>query len=137
MIPTAISDIGTVEFDSTEEVISSSLTFKLDFDKGTATGTVDGIEALKQAVFCRLMTEKNMYSIYEEYEYGLPMNSLLGQSTPLVYVSVANAITQTLLEDDRIISVSGFIFDTDCEGVSVTFDVESIFGTLNFEEVSL
>ncbi len=53
MIPVTASDIGTIEFDNTDEVIRPSLTFKIDLDKGTVSGTVDEVEALKQAVICR------------------------------------------------------------------------------------
>lgn len=136
MIPVSASDIGNIEFDNTEEIIQPSLTFKIDFDKGIFSGLTDGVDALKQSIVCRLMTERGNYPILSE-TYGLPMNELLGQSAPLVYVSVANAITETLLEDDRIISVSGFIFDADSKSICVSFNVESIFGTMNFKEVSL
>lgn len=136
MIPVSASDIGNIEFDNIEEIIQPSLTLKIDFDKGCLSGFTDGTEALKQAVICRLTTEREQFSIFSE-TYGLPMNELLGQSAPLVYVSVANAITETLLEDDRITSVSDFVFNTDSKSVSVNFNVQSIFGTMNFEEVSL
>ena len=136
MIPVSASDVGNIEFDNTEEIIQPSLTFKIDFDKGVFSGLTDGVEALKQAVICRLMAERERFLIFSE-TYGLPMNEFLGQSAPLVYVSVVNAITETLLEDDRIISVSGFIFDADSKSICVSFNVESIFGIMNFKEVSL
>lgn len=136
MIPVTASDIGTIEFDNTEEVIRPSLTFKMDFDKGTVSGTVDEVEALKQAVICRLLTQSEKYDIYSDM-YGIPLNEMLGQSAPLVYVSVANSIESTLLDDDRILSVSGFVFNADSKNVNVSFNIESVFGTVNFEEVSL
>ena len=134
MIP-VVSDL-TIDFEESEHVIQPSFTYRADFEKGEIKGTTDEIEALKQSIFCRLMTERGAYPIYSE-KYGLPMNELIGQSAPLVYVSIANAITETLLEDDRITDVSGFVFDTDRKNVTVSFYVDSIFGNMNFEEVEI
>lgn len=134
MIPVSDSVIANIEI--AEEVILPSLTFRIDFDKGKIQGETDDVEALKQSVFCRLMTERGKFPIYSE-KYGLPMNELIGQSSPLVYVSITSAITETLLDDDRITDVYGFIFDTDKENVTVTFNIDSIFGKTTFEEVGL
>lgn len=119
-----------------DETRMSSLTFRIDFDKKIIQGTVDETEALKQSVFCRLMTIRGQHPICDE-NYGLPLFELLGQHSPLVYVLLAKSITETLLEDDRILSVTGFVFDTDRKAVTVSFTVKSVFGNVNFEEVSL
>ena len=134
MIPALNIEISDIEPD--EPSVLSSLTYAVDFDHKSVSGVVDGIEALKQSVFCRLMTERGTLS-FASLKYGLPKNELIGQSAPLVYVSLVNAITETLLEDDRILTVYGFIFDTDRKNVTVTFNIDSVFGTLLFEEVTI
>lgn len=134
MLP-LISD-AIIDFESAEEVIRPSRTYRVDFDAGMAQGHTDEIGTLKQAIFCRLMTERGLFPIYSQ-SYGLPFQTLVGQSVPLVYVNIANAITETLLEDDRINAVSGFIFDTDKRNITVSFQVSSIYGDLDFEEVEL
>ncbi len=134
MTPVINSSIANVIPD--EETRMSSLTFRIDFDKKIIHGTADGIEALKQSVFCRLMTIRGENYICDD-NYGVPLYDLLGQPSPLVYVLLANSITQTLLEDDRILFVSDFVFDTDKKSVTVSFAVQSVFGIVNFEEVSL
>lgn len=134
MIPASQSLIINIE--SAEKVTLPSLTFRIDFDKCRIQGFSDDAEALRQDIFCRLMTERGSSPIFSE-KYGLPMNELIGQNTPLVYVSVASAITETLLEDDRILNVYGFIFDTDREKITVTFNIDSVFGKTAFEEVTL
>lgn len=136
MIPVSPNDIGTIQFESAEKKTEPSLTYRIDFEKGTVSGVLDGIEALRQAVFCRLSTMRNAYDIYSD-RYGIPMNDLIGQAAPLIFVSIANSLTETLLEDDRITGVSGFIFDTDKKTVTVSFTVSSVFGNMNFEEVAL
>ena len=136
MIPVINSVIADIAPD--EEVITSSLTFRIDYDKKVIQGMIDEAEALKQSVFCRLMTIRGQLRIYDENEkYGLPLFELLGQSAPLVYVLLTNCITETLLRDDRIRSVTDFVFDTDRKAVTVSFTVNSVFGNINFEEVSL
>lgn len=136
MIPFYPNDIGTIRFERTEQETEPSLTYRIDFEKGTVSGVLDGIEALRQSVFCRLSTMRNTYDIYSD-RYGIPMNNLIGQTAPLIFVSIANALTETLLDDDRITGVSGFIFDTDKKTVTVSFTVSTVFGNMNFEEVSL
>lgn len=136
MTPVINSSIANVVPDAKTRM--SSLTFRIDFNKKTIQGMVDETEALKQSVFCRLMTIRGQHPVYDDDDnYGLPLFDLLGQSAPLVYVLLTNCITETLLRDDRILSVSGFVFDTDRKSVTVSFSVQSVFGTLNFEEVSL
>lgn len=136
MIPVINSVIADIAPD--EEVITSSLTFRIDYDKKVIQGMIDESEALKQSVFYRLMTIRGQLRIYDENEkYGLSLFELLGQSAPLVYVLLTNCITETLLRDDRIRSVTGFVFDTDRKAVTVSFTVNSVFGNINFEEVSL
>ncbi len=134
MIPASNSTIAEIEF--SEEKILPSLTFEIDFEKKKIKGTIDDIESLKQSVFCRLMTVRGENRICDD-NYGLPLFDLLGKTAPLVYVLLANSITQTLLEDDRILAVSGFVFDTDRKSVTVSFFIQSVFGIVNFEEVIL
>lgn len=134
MIPVSDSLIANISIE--EKTIQPSLTFEIDFEKGVLKGKIDELESLKQAVLCRLITEKGLYPIYSQ-NYGIPMNELIGQSAPLVYVFIASAITGTLLEDDRITSVYGFMFDTDRDNVTVSFYISTVFGTVSFEEVEL
>lgn len=134
MIPVTASDIGSVVFDNIEPVILPSLTFKIDFEKQCINGNIDETEALKQSIYCRLLTQKKQFGIYTE-PYGLDFNNLLGQNAPLVYIQIANGITETLLEDDRILSCSGFVFDIKSGNVSVNFNVTSVFGEVTVEEV--
>ncbi len=127
MIP-VLSDL-IIDFTEAEEIVQPSITYKADFDGEKINGTIDGIDAVKQSVFCRLMTECGAYPIYSD-KYGLPMNDLIGKPAPLIYVQIADAVTETLLDDDRITGVSNFIFDTGRKNVTVTFTVDTIFGNL-------
>lgn len=134
MTPVMNSNIADISLD--EEMKMPSSTFRIDFEKKIIRGMIDEIEALKQSVFCRLMTIRGQDPICDK-NYGLPLFDILGHHSPLVYVLLAGSITETLLEDDRILSVTGFVFDTDRKTVAVSFTVKSVFGNVKFEEVSL
>ena len=127
MKPQIIADIAFVD---AERKIQPSQTYQVDFDAGTVRGGLDGLEALKQSIFLRLITVLGIHEIYSD-AYGLPMNDLLGQSVPKIYVSITNAIRKTLLEDDRILEVGDFVYNTTKKAV------DTVFGQTAFREVSL
>ena len=124
----------TAENVQPEEKIMPSKTYAVNFEKGCVEGFAEGLDALKQAIFCRLMTEKGIFKIFSS-DYGLPFNDLLGQSAPLVYVLIADAVKTTLLEDDRISDVTDFVFNTGKKDVAVSFNVMSQWGESTSEEV--
>ena len=125
-----------LDFNEAERIVQPSKTYALNLEKGSCAGTLDGKEALRQSILLRLLTVQGEYPIYSA-GYGVPMHELIGQSIPLVYVSIAAAIRQTLLEDDRVTGVSDFVFDTDRKNVTVSFRVQSIFGDVTVEEEPL
>lgn len=61
-----------------EEAFLSSLTWKLNNESMTMEGTIDGIDSVKQAVFCILNTERYEYLIYD-WNYGIELAELLGE----------------------------------------------------------
>lgn len=126
----------TISAQAEEEITLSSKTWKIDFDKGIVTGKTDGLEALQQSIFTRLLTISGVYDIFSA-EYGLPIYDLMEQSAPLIYVVLCEKITATLLQDDRITGVSNFVFDQSGKSVLVSFDVASIFGATTIEGVEI
>ena len=96
---------------------------------GQINGFTDGLKAMKLAVFKILSTERYRYPIYS-WNYGIELEDLFGQPIPYVYAELQRRITEALEADDRIISVTGFEFSHDDGDVFATFDVETIFGTL-------
>jgi len=128
--------ISEITFDEAEQVRQPSYTYHADFDTGRVAGHLDGVEALKQSIMCRLLTVQGIHQVYSG-GYGLPMNDLIGLPSPLVYVRIRDAIVKTLMEDDRITAVGDFIFDTDRKNVTVSFTAYTIYGPENFEEVAL
>lgn len=130
MIPTG----GTITR-HTELVPAPSRTWKLDLERGRVTGMIDGLEAVRQAVFLILQTERFRHLIYSS-DYGMEWNGLIGAAPALVRAELTRRITEALLQDDRIEDVTDFQIDAAGDHMTVRFTVISSYG--NFEqEVSL
>jgi len=110
-----------------EEIIEPSKTYRIDFEKGKTIGFCDGIEALKQAIYLILNTERYEYLIYS-WNYGSELNELIGKQKDIAESEFKRRITEALLQDDRINNIDNFIFKYDEDCVQVEFTVFSIYG---------
>lgn len=90
-------------------------------------GRIDGIEALKQAVYKMLNTERYEYPIYS-FSYGIQLEDLLGKDMPYVKIELKRRLTECLMQDDRITSVENFAYTSSGDTLTCTFDVKSIYG---------
>jgi hypothetical protein len=112
---------------SPEETIETSRTYKLFSDK--IQGYVDGLGALKQAIYKVLNTERYEYPIYS-FNYGIELENLIGKDSVYVQIELKRRIRECLLRDDRITEVDNFKFEVNGDEIKCTFDVHSIFGNL-------
>lgn len=119
----------TPDYDETERTpeIMTSRTYRITKDR--IAGYIDGIDAMKQAVWKRLMTEKYVYDIYDD-TYGLQTVDLIGKEYSYVISKLQKRIKETLLYDDRITDVNSFEFKRLKDGAWVGFNVVTIFGEL-------
>lgn len=119
--------------DDTELELDASKTYRVL--NGRVVGWIDNKQALRQAIEKLLHTERYMYEIYTD-EYGIELQALIGENFDLVKAEIGRIIKEALLADDRIVSVENIqATKLDSTSLLVTFSVESIFGTLAFEEV--
>lgn len=110
---------------------SPSESFKLDSRTDSVTKRIDGIEAVKQAVFKALNTERYRYPIYS-WDYGVELADLFGEPFDYVCAELERRICDALECDDRINSVDGFTFSRGKNGVvCAAFTVNSIFGSFD------
>lgn len=122
------------DFEITEQ---PSYTYKINMDKNIIKGNIDyNLEAVKQAVYKILTTERYKYEIYS-WNYGVELNELIGQPIPYVYAEIERRITEALTADDRIESVSDFNFEEKDGAVLTTFTVNSIYGNVEIENFSV
>lgn len=110
-------------------------THMMNFDRGVITGYVDEQEAMKQAIFKILSTERYQYVMYS-WDYGIELADLYGEPISYVCPELERRITEALTWDDRIESVDNFDFKVLKKGeISVEFTVHTIFGDMTVEKV--
>ena len=117
-----------------EPTIQPSKTYRMNFEQKTIIGHCDGAEALLQAIYKILNTERYQYIIYS-WNYGIELLDLYGKRVSFVCAELPRRIEEALLQDDRINSVDSFEFDISQKRiVIVTFTVHSIYGDINVEK---
>lgn len=121
-----VLDTLTQDFEVAER---ETRTFRLDPATNTITGFVDGKEAVKQAVYMMLNTERFVHAIFS-WNYGIEKRKLIGKPTATLNAYIAKAITETLMQDTRILSVGNFAFTTSGNTIAVTFDVGTSEGAI-------
>ena len=111
-----------------------SLTYKMEISGNSARGTVDGKEAMEQTIFRILNTERYRYIIYPWY-YGIETMDLYGEPVTFVCPELERRITEALLTDTRIVSVTDFQLDLSETGVIQTsFTVHTVFGLVTAQK---
>lgn len=131
MIPNGGADLTSITAS-----VRPSRTYALRFDgegEGRLCGSTDGAEALRQAIFLRLSTERGKYLMYSA-AYGVSLGDLLGKPVSLAIPEIRYRIEEALLQDDRIESVSDFDFQADKGKVTCFFTVNSRFGQIRAEK---
>lgn len=108
-----------------------SRTFKMN-DNETIRGTVDEREALKQAIFLILNTERYEWLIHS-WNYGVEFRNLIGKDVDFCIPEIERVIREALLQDDRITAVQNFEFTVNKNKVLTTFDVITIYGEIKTE----
>lgn len=112
------------------EYIEPSKTYNIDLEKRIIKGKCDGLEAIKQAVYKALNTERYDYIIYS-WNYGSELSQLFGKPLSYVYPEVRRRIEESLLNDDRVKSVENFSYEKKKGTLLVEFTVVTTEG--NFE----
>lgn len=111
-----------------------SKTYYLDIERNTITGYCDGIEAMKQTIYCILNTERFEHLIYS-WNFGIELKNLIGENSTYVIPELQRVITEALMQDDRIEEVSNFEFEVNKNKITVTFKVITTVGEITIEKV--
>lgn len=130
MIP---SNTGFLEQDFELER-QPTYTHKMNLEEANLIrGYTDGQEAMKQAIYKILLTERFKYVMYS-WNYGIELLDLFGMPVSYVCPELERRITEALTWDDRIESVDNFEFDLSKKGVvHVSFTAHTIFGDVEAE----
>ena len=103
-------------------------------DTSTLAGTVDGINAVKQACFCILATEQDIHKVYDS-NYGLQTLDLIGKDYSYIASELKRRIREALMQDDRINDVRDFVIEkVKKDGIHLSFVVESQYGDISMDK---
>jgi phage baseplate assembly protein W len=130
MIPVMDNPIN----DDLDTVQQPSATWKLDFEKGKVVGKIDELEAVKQAVFKILHTDRYWHVIYST-DYGHELSTLIGSHPIYLQSELRRRVEEALLTDERIVSVNDLGVEMLEDQIKLSFQVNSIHGAFN-EEVN-
>lgn len=113
---------GTILTQKFEITTQPSKTYQLK--DGRIRGHTDGLEAIRQTVFCILNTERFQSLIYS-WNYGVELNRVYGKSPGLIQSKIKKRIQEALTQDDRIQSVGAFSFTKNGSVMEVVFTVQT------------
>lgn len=117
-----------------DTIEQTSKTYYLNIEKNTISKFCDGIDAMKQAVYCILNTERFEHLIYS-WNYGIELKHLIGENTTFVIPELERVITEALLQDLRITEVNNFDFKVEKNSIIAKFTVITTVGEIETEKV--
>ena len=105
--------------------------FLFDFDKGDFVirngklVEIRGLEVLKQWITKVLKTERFRFRIYEDVEYGVTLEDLIGSNLPRAFIEaeIKREVTSSLLRHPHIQSVEEWSFERDGKWMRIFFRV--------------
>lgn len=131
MIPSTTAFLEQ-DFEITEQ---PTHTYKMNLESNLIRGYTDGQEAMKQAIYKIMNTERYQYVMYS-WNYGIELLDLYGEPVSYVCPELERRITEALTWDDRIQSVDNFEFNISKKGeILVTFTAHTVFGDVVAEKV--
>lgn len=96
-------------------------------------GNIDELDAIAQACYKILNTERYQYVIYS-WNYGIELQDLFGKPIPYIYSELPRRIKEALTQDDRINSVEDFELSYDKGNVLAKFTVKTNLGNIEMEK---
>lgn len=114
-----------------------SKTYYINRNTNRISGYIDDKDAIVQAIYLILSTERYESVIYNWY-YGTEFDSLVGKDRDFVKSELKRRIAEAILEDDRILDVTDFNISFNKDVANVVFLVETNIGDININwEVNL
>ena len=96
------------------------------------SGFVDNVDALAQAIYLILNTERYQFLIYS-WDYGVELLDLFGKPMSYVISDLPRRIKDALIQDDRVEDVVDFEFEIKGKKLLTTFTVVSNIGNISTE----
>lgn len=108
----------------------STKTYRFDFDAKRIVGTVDGLQAMVQAVRKAINTIRYSERIYSG-GYGSEIHALIGRGLPYVEATIRQVLTETFQDDSRIKGVKKCTVErTAGDALTVTATLATEYGEI-------
>lgn len=127
MIPSSSIDVTI----SSSDTLEQTKTYRISNNK--IQGYIEDKDALQQAVYKMLNTEKYEYPIYS-FSYGIDLESLISKDRIYVQMELIRRIKDCLLGDERVLGIDNYKFNITEDSILCTFDVKSIYGTVTYNK---
>lgn len=108
-------------------------TYKMRIEEEKILGMTDELDAIEQACYKILNTERYQYVIYS-WNYGIELQDLFGKPIPYVFSELPRRIKEALLQDDRVKEVINFDLSYGKGDVLAKFEVVTENGVLAMEK---
>ena len=79
-----------------------NLTYRLG--ESFCSGKISGLEAMKQAIYCILMTERYSNPIYDD-NFGVELEKYIGKDLGYISATIETTLREALMQDDRVVGV--------------------------------
>lgn len=107
-----------------------SYTYNINIESGRIIGHTDHLNAMEQAIYLILSTERYESIIYNWY-YGVEFDSLIGKNRDYTTSELKRRIREALSEDDRISDVTDFNISYKEDAAHVSFLVQTNIGDID------
>lgn len=113
------------------EAVETSDSYRMQIEKEHIKGTVTELDAVAQACYKALNTERYQWPIYS-WDYGVELKDLFGKPVPYVFAVLPDRIKDCLEHDERVELVDSFEISHDGKGnVLCKFVVHTIYGDID------
>jgi len=96
-------------------------------------GMIDGADAVRQAIYKLLQTDRFRYWIYSA-NYGHECAKLQGRDPSIAVPEASRYIREALLQDDRITAVDPIHIEVNGDSLTASFTVATTFGRISIEQ---
>lgn len=114
-----------------QSISQPSLSWYINTETGHIQGTVDGLQAVRQAVEIILNVQRFRWQIYRPYS-GMDWEGLIGQDAGYVGAELQRRLIDALTVDDRVTGISNYDYTAEGDALTATFTVNTVYGS--FEE---
>ncbi len=111
---------------------NTDTTYRMDTESLTIRGLCGGRDAVKQAVYKLLMTERDTYVIYDK-KYGVRLKDLFGRDINYARAVIRLRLEDALKNDERIKSITSFSAEAVKGRLHADISLDTVYGEISLD----